>query len=128
MGKIFVLMCMIFMHILDDFCMQPMGFLANGKQKDWWKKNAPDEMYKYDYLVVLFFHGFSWTFMMMLPLFLYVLLFGGAYYPLLFIGNVIIHSYVDNEKANKKKINLVQDQGYHMIQILGTWLLWFYVY
>lgn len=128
MGKLFVLMCMIFMHILDDFCLQPIGFLANGKQKEWWMKNAPDEKYKYDYLVVLFFHSFSWTFMMMMPLLLHLVLFGGAYYPLLFIGNVIIHFYVDNEKANNKKFNLVQDQACHMIQILVTWLLWFYIY
>lgn len=128
MGKIFVLMSMIFMHIFDDFCMQPMGFLANGKQREWWEKNAPDEKYRFDYLVVMFCHCFSWAFMMMLPLFIYVLLFGGTFYPLLFVGNIIIHFIVDDMKANKKKINLIQDQIIHMIQIIGTWLLWFFVY
>lgn len=126
MGKVIVLLFMVFCHIVDDYYLQ--GWLASAKQREWWKKNAPNEMYKYDYLVALFFHSFSWTFMMMLPLLIYTILFGGVYYPLLFIGNIMIHFYVDNEKANKKKINLVQDQLYHMIQIFGTWLLWFYIY
>lgn len=126
MGKIIVLLFMVFCHIVDDYYLQ--GWLASAKQREWWKKNAPNEMYKYDYLVALFFHSFSWAFMMMLPLLIYTILFGGVYYPLLFIGNIMIHFYVDNEKANKKKINLVQDQMFHMIQIFGTWLLWFYIY
>ncbi len=49
MSKLFILLCMIFFHILDDFHLQ--GWLANAKQKQWWKDNAPDNMYKYDYLV-----------------------------------------------------------------------------
>lgn len=126
MGKVIVLLFMVFCHIVDDYYLQ--GWLASAKQREWWKKNAPNEMYKYDYLVALFFHSFSWTFMMMLPLLIYTILFGGVYYQLLFIGNIVIHFYVDNEKANKKKINLVQDQLYHMMQIFGTWLLWFYIY
>ena len=32
---------MIFMHILDDYCLQ--GILASMKQKEWWRKQ---EQYK----------------------------------------------------------------------------------
>ncbi len=128
MGKICILIIMIFLHILDDFCMQPMGFLASGKQKEWWKKNAPEEMYRFDYLVVMFFHCFSWAFMIMLPLFVYCFIFGGMCYPLLFVGNIVIHFVVDDMKANKRRINLVQDQLAHILQIIITWALWFYIY
>lgn len=66
-------------------------------------------------------HGFSWTFMIMLVPTAYVVLFGGAWYPLLFVGNVLIHMFVDDLKANKKCINLIQDQSIHMLQIIWTW-------
>lgn len=41
----------------------------------------------------------------------------------LFILNVIIHGLIDDIKANKGKINLVQDQTIHLIQIFITYLL-----
>lgn len=110
---------MIFCHIVDDYYLQ--GWLASAKQKSWWEKNAPDKLYKYDYLVALFMHSFSWTFMIMLVPTIYVLLFGGIWSPIVFIANLIIHMIVDDMKANKKKINLIQDQSIHMIQIFATW-------
>jgi hypothetical protein len=108
------------MHIVDDYYLQ--GWLASAKQKSWWDKNAPDKMYKNDYLVALFMHSFSWTFMMMLPVTTYTLIVGGGWYPILYLANILIHMYVDDLKANKFKINLIQDQSIHMIQIIYTWL------
>lgn len=61
-----VLLGMIFCHIVDDFYLQ--GILAQIKQKNWWKENYPDQMYRQDYLVALMLHSFSWTFMIHLPL------------------------------------------------------------
>jgi hypothetical protein len=43
------------------------------------------------------------------------LLFG-----IIFSLNVIIHAIVDNEKANKFRINLWVDQLIHLAQIAGT--------
>jgi hypothetical protein len=34
-----------------------------------------------------------------------------------------LHSYIDNEKANKKKINLIDDQAMHFAQIVISWSL-----
>lgn len=124
----FILLLMIFFHIVDDFYFQSRSFLVNGKQKSWWKENAPDEMYKYDYLVALFFHSFSWTFMMMLPLFMRTIILGGTLYPIPFVINLVTHFIVDDLKANRKKLNLIQDQEIHMFQIFLTWLSWLYVY
>ena len=66
MNKIFVLLWMLFNHVLDDYFLQ--GCLANMKQRDWWKTNYPDNKYKYDYIAALFMHSLSWSFMIMLPI------------------------------------------------------------
>ena len=124
--KLFILLCMIFFHIADDYYLQ--GILASMKQKSWWKNNYPDKLYKYDYLMALFMHSFSWAFMIMLPPTVYTMIVGATWYPILYVLNLCVHFYVDNLKANKMKINLIQDQCVHMIQIVGTWLLYFYVY
>ena len=117
--KFLIFVSMVFCHIVDDYYLQ--GWLASAKQKSWWKKNSPDELYKYDYIAALFMHSFSWTFMMMIVPTIYILLFGGRYYPVLFIINVFVHMVTDNLKANVKVINLCQDQLIHMIQIIGTY-------
>lgn len=119
--KFLIFISMIFCHIVDDYYLQ--GWLASAKQKSWWEKNSPDELYKYDYIAALFMHSFSWTFMMMLVPTIYIILFGGRYYPLVFVVNLIIHMITDNLKANAKVINLCQDQLIHMIQIIGTFIV-----
>lgn len=119
--KFLILISMVFCHIVDDYYLQ--GWLASAKQKSWWDKNSPDKLYKHDYIAALFMHSFSWTFMMMLVPTIYIILFGGRYYPLVFVANLIIHMITDNLKANVKVINLWQDQLIHMIQIIGTFIV-----
>ena len=122
--KLILLIFMIFCHIVDDYYLQ--GWLAQAKQKDWWKKNAPDQLYKYDYIIALIMHGFSWSFVIMLPIlayFHYFTLDEYRLYLLLFHFNIIIHIIVDNMKANLKKINLIQDQIIHLCQIIITWII-----
>lgn len=120
MEKYYLLLCsMIFLHIVDDYYLQ--GWLASAKQKSWWKSNAPDKMYSHDYMIALFMHSFSWTFMISLPPTIYTILYGGSIFPILFIGNILLHMLVDNEKANRKTINLITDQSIHMLQILWLW-------
>jgi len=117
-----ILICMIFMHIVDDYYLQ--GILASMKQKSWWEKNAPDPMYKHDYIAALIAHAFSWTFMMMLPVVLFTLFNGQlmilAIIPL-FIINMILHASIDDLKANKHMIDLITDQILHIAQIIITW-------
>lgn len=124
MKYILILLSMIFCHIVDDYYLQ--GWLASAKQKKWWEKNAPDELYKNDYKMALFMHAFSWSFMIMLPLVVYAYI-GGLTLKIgtvfWYIINLAIHAYVDNLKANKGKINLVQDQLIHLIQIVATWII-----
>lgn len=56
-----LLFSMLFFHLFDDYKLQ--GILANMKQRSWWEKNAPDDLYKNDYIIALIEHAFSWTFM-----------------------------------------------------------------
>ena len=65
MNNAFIFLLMIFCHIVDDYYLQ--GWLASAKQKRYWEENAPDKMYKHDYIWALIMHSFSWTFMIMLP-------------------------------------------------------------
>ena len=123
--KFFLIFIMIFFHIVDDYYLQ--GILAKLKQKSWWQENAPDPLYKNDYKMALIMHAFSWSFMIMLPLLVYSIVTSGMpyyfHYIFCIIWNTIIHAKVDNDKANKHKINLVTDQVIHLIQIAVTYIL-----
>ena len=114
-----IFLTMIFLHIVDDYYLQ--GILAQMKQKKFWKEQAPDELYKYDYIWALIMHAFSWTFMIMLPL-IFVSPISPAFY-IIFVVNLAVHAYVDNLKANKHKINLWQDQLIHLVQIILTFII-----
>lgn len=115
----FVLLLMIFLHIVDDYKLQA-GVLNNLKQKKFWEENAPDELYKYDYIWALIMHSFSWSFMIMLPIAFKMGLKLDLSFILMFILNVIIHANTDDMKANRHQINLIQDQLIHIGQIILT--------
>ena len=123
--KLYLLLTMIFLHIVDDYYLQ--GFLASLKQKSWWEKNASDKLYEKDYIMALLEHAFSWTFMIMITPVIYIYINRSPmpidYILPTFICNWLIHAYVDNLKANNHKINLIQDQSAHLIQIIITWAL-----
>ena len=118
MTLIFILFAMIFAHIIDDFYLQ--GILASMKQKSWWTNVTPESMYSYDYIAALIIHSMSWTFMILLPLTIYYNFHCTYIYFLLFLYNAHLHAVVDDLKANKKIINLCQDQFIHLLMILST--------
>lgn len=121
MSRLFVILWMIFFHIVDDYYLQ--GWLASAKQKAYWEQNAPDKLYEHDYIWALIMHSFSWSFMVMLPV-AYALQFNvDFWFMILFVFNVGIHALIDNLKANSKVINLWEDQFIHMAQILFTSVL-----
>ena len=121
---------MLFCHIVDDYYLQ--GIFAQMKQKRWWENkrlwenNCDNGMYRNDYKMALAEHAFSWAFMVSLPIVACYfilskteLLFLVAIFTML---NTAIHAYIDNQKANKLKINLIQDQTIHFAQIVVTWV------
>lgn len=125
---IVVLVSMMFCHIIDDFKLQA-GVLNNLKQKSYWEKEAPNPMYKYDYIVALIEHAFSWTCSIHIPVLIYCLAThthkDAIVYVVVFIFDWVVHAIVDNAKANQHKINLIQDQIIHFMQIFLTWFMYF---
>lgn len=122
MGIIFILVLMIFMHIVDDYYLQ--GWLASAKQKKWWEENAPQKLYRNDYIMALIMHSFSWAFMIMLPIAIDRQFAVTWIYAVALIVNATVHGIVDNLKANKLKINLIQDQSIHIVQIVLTFIVY----
>ena len=123
MNNLFVLILMIFCHIADDYYLQ--GWLASAKQKQWWKDNAPDKLYRFDYIWALLMHSFSWSFMIMLPIAISQGFDVNWVFGLMLVINTAVHAFVDNLKANVKVINLWVDQSIHMLQIIYTF--WMFV-
>ena len=121
--KLFILLAMIFCHITDDFYLQ--GILVNLKQKQWWKDNYPDDLYKSDWIISLLLHSFSWSFMIHLPIAIYCIANNIDCWLGYFVSvltNTIIHAIIDHFKANKLSMSLTVDQIFHLLQIIMVWL------
>ena len=93
MNKVFIVLLMVFFHIIDDYKLQ--GILASMKQKKWWEEQKEYiEKYQYDYIWALITHSFSWSFMIMLPIALIKNFEVGITFVNVFIFNIIIlHVY-----------------------------------
>lgn len=120
--KLFVLLIMIFFHILDDYALQTISYLVKLKQRKFWEENYPDKKYKYDYIVALILHGFSWSIMISIPALIYGYILKGSgiiTYGMLVIivFNALFHAAIDHTKANLYEFNLIQDQLLHLLQI-----------
>ena len=111
-----LLVISLFLHIFNDYFLQ--GVLAQLKCKDFWEKRG--QKYSQDYVVALICHAFSWSFCICLP-YLVLTKFNSLLVYLLLLINSIFHVLVDNEKANRKTINLKEDQCLHFIQVFITW-------
>jgi len=118
MFSIFVVMLMLFCHVVADYNLQ--GWLAQAKQKEYWETNAPDKLYAKDYICALLMHSISWAFMIMLPIALYLDFNVNMTFVLVFVINTLLHMWCDDLKANKKRINLWHDQILHIGQIAYT--------
>lgn len=122
---IFMLPTMLFSHVVDDYYLQ--GILASMKNKSWWKENAPNDLYKKDYLMALFMHSFSWSFSIMLAPAVYLLCNDNFHilYFIIYAVNTLVHFIIDNAKANLHTICLIEDQIIHIVQIIITWAILF---
>lgn len=107
------LFLMIWCYLIDDYVLQ--GVLARMKQKKYWQENAPQTLYKYDYLMALLCHSLMLSISIMIPT-----IISGNFIWWLIPINTCIHFIVDDLKANKLKINLVTDQSIHFIQVALT--------
>jgi hypothetical protein len=106
---------MLSAHLITDYTLQ--GWLADGKQKSWWDKafggKTPDK-YRHDYVAALICHALYWSIAVCLPL------WNSPMFLWAIIGNTIFHAIVDDLKTNRKRLNLIQDQLLHIVQIAIT--------
>lgn len=132
--KIFILITMILLHVLEDFHLQ--GILANMKQKSWWDKQIVDfppkkaNKYRKDYVISLMVHSLENAIFVTLPI-----IINDLYYTFtvnkdnsLWIAWLLdiwliayFHYWIDDLKCNKMKINLIVDQLLHFIIIVFIW-------
>ena len=117
-----VLLCMIFLHLLDDYKIQ--GILADLKFRDWWINNRlTQKKYDKDYIIALIEHGFMNSFLIHIPVYIWYT----KNMVVLTIGillSTIFHAFVDNKKANERSINLIQDQLSHIVYIILIWIIY----
>lgn len=110
-----VLALMLLGHLVADYTLQ--GWLADGKQESWWRKicggEIPDK-YKHDYIAALVCHALYWSIFVCAPF------YASGHFLSAIVVNTGIHAVVDDLKANRKAINLVQDQLMHFVQIFLT--------
>ena len=133
------------MHYIEDFHLQ--GCLTNLKQKKWWenelKQNNSEEdetkssldssIYKNDYRMALFAHSVENAIFVMLPMIVDLLIseFTNHIHNswiLFSLSTILIslsHYIIDDDKANKMKINLIQDQLYHLAYIVFIFISYF---
>ena len=100
-GKLILLAIMFFCHIADDYYLQ--GILSQMKQREWWRRNAPGKLYRNDYMMALFEHAFSWSFVMSMPLLVAAMCAGNEKLMRLllvsYIVNTIIHAYAGHKNV-----------------------------
>ena len=115
----YILLCLVmtFLHIIADYLVQN-NFMATYKQKKNWEEYIKEnDTYKYDYIVVLLVHGFSWAFITFFPI---LIIHSVWLFAIAVIVHTLIHAWIDDKKCNKFKINLILDQLYHLNQIFWT--------
>lgn len=119
-----ILALMILAHLVADYTLQ--GCLADLKQKRWWEekmmlvKDNRRRKYRNDYKAALACHSLYWSLIVCLPLIVY----DGPIYAVASLLHGAIHYCIDDAKANRGWLNLVQDQLLHGLQILSVWIAW----
>ena len=137
MKAVLMLIFMVVLHIFADYHLQ--GILAQMKQKAWWSKQKtqnPSINYGFsDYMVAMIAHCIEWSFFVCLPM-----IFCGwdqicgeftlagfkllATLIVLITANSVFHYVADDMKANDGTLTLRQDQMFHAVQIVLSWLAW----
>lgn len=105
-----LILLMILGHLVSDYTLQ--GWLADAKQKAWWRKQTTYPMYKNDWLAGLACHSLYWSILTFLPL------YNSDMWAVIVLGNAVLHAWIDHGKANLRVINLWQDQTLHLLQIV----------
>ena len=122
-----LLLLIIFLHVLADFNMQSV--IVQMKSKYYSKKY--DEKYQFDYVMPLIGHSFQWSFMVNLPMTIAAIYTGTNFLEMFvcmsIVFNAVLHAGIDTLKANDHKTTLIQDQFYHMLQLILLWAVYCFI-
>lgn len=120
--KVFLLMLLC--HIIDDFCLQ-LSFLSNAKQKKFWEPYG--EKYKNDWIPSIIIHGLEWSIMVHLPIMIMLPEVPGYCLFINILLQAACHSCIDHCKCNMLILNLAEDQILHLVQIILSVVLFFFL-
>ena len=136
MTPIKLYLLVLLLHFISDFTLQ--GNLGNLKWKTWWmdecnrmekeKKlewgsaGATFHKYRFDYICGMVCHCLYWTIFTFAPIIWKMT--STWQIALLVVMNAGFHYWVDDMKANKWRLNLCQDQLFHLVQITATFFVW----
>lgn len=124
---ILVLAGMVWAHTWADYVLQH-ACLHELKCKSWWQEHANQQRYRNDYKVALLMHCIQWTGAVLAPIAAIIIFCYDINTPMIgllflaaFVSNTIGHYYLDDAKANRYMTNLIEDQVWHMVQVVITW-------
>ena len=123
MNILLLLLVSLYLHYWDDFHHQ--GCLKEMKQKKWWRDHPQyNDMYENDYKVCMMVHAFEWSVTVHAPyviycIYMYIFTECVMIFTLISIlTHLLAHARIDSLKANEMTINLVQDQIFHVYQLI----------
>ena len=118
-----LLLVSLYLHCWDDFHHQ--GCLKEMKRKKWWREHPQyNDMYENDYKICMMVHAFEWTCAVHAPYVIYLIYIHAFTDCAVMItltsmfGHLLTHARIDSFKANDLAINLVQDQAFHICQLI----------
>ena len=125
------LLTIYLLHVFADFTLQ--GLFGNLKSKFWWmdacnnlkgivSKKVVYSKCKRDFMAGLLIHSAYWALITFFPIWYFCE--SDVKMLAVLVPNVAIHYFVDDLKANKLKINLIEDQLIHLGQIIVTFAAW----
>lgn len=119
--RLIILVSMLAMHVIGDWVLQT-PLMCDLKQKAWWQQNYGFQKNARDYKMVILMHSMLWSACVMMPVLVYQLWIGcsdlkAIVLLLVFVINMLVHAWIDDLKANKDKLSLVDDHAVHLLQV-----------
>lgn len=114
---IHLLLSMFMGHVIGDSVFQTSS-ISLKKRESYWKSYGNYK--RYFYIFYLLVHSFIWSSTIHISL---LIILGVKYFNKILISyivNILLHSIIDDMKANRKLFNLIVDQFLHSLQILLT--------
>lgn len=102
-----IIIAMLLAHLVADYTLQ--GWLAQGKMRSWWAGKCGR-----GYIAALVCHALYWSILVCIPF------WSSDWFAAAVAVNTVVHAIVDDLKANRGKLSLIQDQLIHAAQIVAT--------